>query len=102
MHTIRAVGAVTKALCALEPGAVLGARGPFGNRWPLDAARGRDLVLVGGGVGLPRSVRSSTTRSRTASTSASCVLLYGGRTPGDLLFPHELSAGAAVTTCMST
>ncbi len=39
VHTIRAVGAVTKALCALEPGAVLGARGPFGNRWPLEAAQ---------------------------------------------------------------
>src|SRR5690348_14454420 len=42
VHTIRAVGAVTKALCAARPGDVVGVRGPFGNRWPLADAEGRD------------------------------------------------------------
>jgi len=51
-HTIRAVGAVTRALCALEPGAVVGVRGPFGTEWPLDEATGGDLVVVAGGIGL--------------------------------------------------
>ena len=51
-HTIRAVGAVTRALCAAEPGAVLGVRGPFGTTWPLEAAAGGDLVIVAGGIGL--------------------------------------------------
>ena len=92
VHTIRAVGAVTKALCALEPGAVLGARGPFGNRWPLEAATGRDLVLVGGGVGLPplRPVLYHALANR--ADIGELLLLYGGRTPADLLFTHELEA----------
>src|SRR5512144_2290210 len=42
-HTIRAVGAVTRVLCALEPGAVIGVRGPFGTEWPLAEAAGGDL-----------------------------------------------------------
>ena len=50
--TVRAVGAVTSAVCASEPGAVLGLRGPFGNAWPIDAAAGGDVVVVAGGIGL--------------------------------------------------
>ena len=51
-HTIRAVGAVTRALCAVNEGDVVGVRGPFGTTWPLDEARGGDLVVVAGGIGL--------------------------------------------------
>ena len=51
-HTIRAVGAVTRALCAAEPGAVIGVRGPFGTEWPLAEAVGGDLLVVAGGIGL--------------------------------------------------
>src|SRR5262252_3823756 len=43
--TIRAVGAVTRAICASEPGAVLGLRGPLGNSWPVEQAAGGDLVV---------------------------------------------------------
>src|ERR1051325_9353904 len=52
VHTIRAAGAVTRALCAAKAGATVGVRGPFGNTWPLEVARGRDLVLLAGGVGI--------------------------------------------------
>lgn len=51
-HTIRAVGAVSSALCAAQPGSALGMRGPFGTGWGLRDAAGRDLVIVAGGVGL--------------------------------------------------
>jgi NAD(P)H-flavin reductase len=90
VHTIRAVGAVTRALCAAAPGDAIGVRGPFGNRWPLAEAAGRDLVLVGGGVGLPplRPVLYHALAHRT--DFGQVVLLYGGRTPRDLLFPREL------------
>src|SRR5262245_56383513 len=50
VHTVRAVGATTSAICALEPGAVVGARGPFGTAWPLAEAEGRDVVVVAGGI----------------------------------------------------
>jgi NAD(P)H-flavin reductase len=90
VHTIRAVGSVTHALCAARRGDVVGVRGPFGNRWPLAEARGRDLVLVGGGVGLPplRPVVYHALAHR--ADVGSVVLLYGGRTPADLLFVREL------------
>src|SRR5512132_4221539 len=46
VHTIRDVGAVSHALVATSPGEVVGVRGPFGTTWPLDEARGGDLVIV--------------------------------------------------------
>jgi NAD(P)H-flavin reductase len=90
VHTIRAVGSVTKALCDARPGDVIGVRGPFGNRWPVEQAHGRDLVLVGGGVGLPplRPVVYEALAHR--GDFDRLVLLYGGRTPRDLLFTREL------------
>ena len=90
VHTIRAVGAVTKALCHARAGDVLGVRGPFGNTWPLHEAAGRDLVLVGGGVGLPPLRPAIYHALAHRAELANLVLLYGGRTPRDLLFTREL------------
>ena len=52
IHTVRDVGAVSKALSALEAGAVAGLRGPFGTGWPVEGAEGSDVVIVAGGLGL--------------------------------------------------
>ena len=90
VHTIRAVGAVTKALCACAPGDVVGVRGPFGNRWPIDAARGHDLVVVGGGVGLPPLRPAIYHALAHRADFGKIAVLYGGRTPDDLLFRKEL------------
>lgn len=90
VHTIRAVGSVTQALCAAAPGDVIGVRGPFGNRWPLEEARGHDLVLVGGGVGLPPLRPALYHVLAHRGDVGEFVLLYGGRTPRDLLFTREL------------
>jgi NAD(P)H-flavin reductase len=91
VHTIRSAGAVTKALCRARPGSVLGVRGPYGNTWPLDAARGKDLVIVAGGIGLPplRPVLYEVLAHR--EEYGRLVLLYGGRTPADLLYTEELA-----------
>jgi NAD(P)H-flavin reductase len=51
-HTTRAVGTVTRAMAKLKRGELLGVRGPFGSSWPTEAAVGRDVVLVAGGIGL--------------------------------------------------
>ena len=90
VHTIRAVGAVTRALCAARAGDVVGVRGPFGNTWPVAEAMGHDLVLVGGGVGLPplRPVVYHALAHRDDFRRV--AVLYGGRTPDDLLFRKEL------------
>ena len=89
-HTIRAVGAVTQALCALEAGAAIGVRGPFGNEWPLAGAAGGDLLVVAGGIGLaplrPAVRHALANREEFGAVS----VLVGARTPDDLLFVSEL------------
>jgi len=90
VHTIRAVGAVTRALTAARKGGVVGVRGPFGAPWPVEAAAGRDVVIVAGGIGLapvrPILHRVLAARARFGRV----VLLYGARTPADLLFTADL------------
>ena len=90
--TVRAVGAVTEAICATEPGGVLGLRGPFGTSWPIAASPGTDVVVVAGGIGLAplRPVVLHALGRR--SDYGSVVVLYGARTPEDLLFTSELDA----------
>jgi NAD(P)H-flavin reductase len=89
-HTIRAVGAVTSALVALEPGAVVGVRGPFGSEWPLAEAAGGDLLVVAGGIGLaPLRPAIRHALARRDDYGAVSVLV-GARTPQDLLFVHEV------------
>ncbi|UCE66043.1 MAG: FAD/NAD(P)-binding protein [Candidatus Zixiibacteriota bacterium] len=89
-HTIRAVGNVTKAIKKLKPGDSLGIRGPFGNAWPVDEARGDDLVIVAGGIGLA-SLRPALYQALSGRKSfGKIVLLYGARTPDDILYKHEL------------
>ncbi len=88
--TVRAVGAVSAAICAAGPGAVLGLRGPFGNAWPIDAAVGGDVLVVAGGIGFA-PLRPVVLRvlERRGEYGTACVL-YGARTPADLLYPAEL------------
>lgn len=92
VHTIRAVGPVSAALTRLGPGDVLGLRGPFGMGWPMDQAAGRDVVIVAGGLGLaplrPALYRLLGERARYGKIA----LLYGARSPEDILFRHEVES----------
>jgi NAD(P)H-flavin reductase len=92
LHTIRDVGAVTHALCTLQPGQQVGVRGPYGSHWPLAGAEGRDVVVVAGGVGLPPLRPAIYQLLAHRDRYRRIALLYGARTPGDLLFPGELAA----------
>lgn len=89
-HTVRAVGAVTRALASLKQGAVVGLRGPFGRGWPLKAARGHDVVIVAGGIGLAPLRPAIHHLLRRRGDYGRVVLLYGARTPADLLYRAEL------------
>ncbi len=51
-HTVREVGAVTRAICEARRGDVLGVRGPYGTGWGIEEAEGADVVIVAGGLGL--------------------------------------------------
>jgi NAD(P)H-flavin reductase len=92
VHTIRAVGSVTRGLARLRPGNAIGIRGPFGSSWPVERAQGADVVLVAGGIGLAplRPVIYHLLRHR--KDYGRLALLYGARTPSDLLFHEELQA----------
>jgi len=90
VHTVRAVGGVTDALCAAEPGAVIGVRGPFGNTWPLPAAVGGDVVVVAGGIGLAPLRPAVLHLLRNRDDYGDVAVLYGSRTPADLLYRTEV------------
>lgn len=90
VHTIRRVGATTEALCRLNSGDSVGVRGPYGTAWPVSVAAGKHLLIVAGGIGLAplRPVVYEALRNRDRFRSV--ALLYGARTPADLLFAPEL------------
>jgi NAD(P)H-flavin reductase len=91
VHTVRAVGTATKAICNLKPGDTIGVRGPFGTSWPGPELLGKDVVLAAGGIGLaplrPTIYSILADRERYGRVN----LLYGARTPNDLLYTDELS-----------
>jgi len=91
-HTIRHVGSVTRAIAKMNVGDRLGVRGPFGNGWPLAQCTGRDLVLVAGGIGLAPLRPVIYTILANRERYGRVILMYGGRSPGDLLFRKELDA----------
>jgi len=90
VHTVRSVGAVTRAIVGLEAGDPVGVRGPYGTGWPVMEAAGRDVLLVAGGIGLaplrPVLYEVMANRDRYGAVS----LVYGCRSPADLLFDDEL------------
>lgn len=90
IHTIRAVGTVTNAMQKLKRGDVIGVRGPFGSVWPVLKAEGSDVVIVTGGIGLAplRPVIYHVLANR--EKYGRFVLLFGARSPRDLLFAREL------------
>ncbi|NBC95854.1 MAG: Ni/Fe hydrogenase subunit gamma [Deinococcus-Thermus bacterium] len=92
VHTTREVGAVTRAMGALKAGDTIGVRGPFGTTWPVDEAEGGDVVLVAGGIGLaplrPAIYHLLNHRDRYRRI----VILFGARTPEELLYEDEVSA----------
>ena len=90
VHTTRAVGAVSRAICELEPGASIGVRGPFGTAWPLERAQGRDLLIIAGGIGLA-PLRPAIYQALAPNSPVNRVeILVGSRTPIDLLFLEEM------------
>ena len=95
LHTTRAVGGVTNAMRRMRRGDLLGIRGPFGTGWPVQEAAGRDVVIVAGGIGLAplRPVVYALLAER--ERYGKIVLLYGTRTPADILFRRELETWRA-------
>lgn len=101
VHTVRAVGAVTRALYALEPEQTLGVRGPYGTDWGLGDASGRDVVIIGGGLGLAPLRPAVYEVLRHGGGYGRVAFVAGARTPDDLLYRREIDgwrAGAEMQT----
>lgn len=106
-HTIRDVGAVSRALHDAGEGSVVGVRGPFGLGWDVSTAAGQDIVIVAGGVGLAplRPVVREVLAHR--SDYGLVVLIAGARRPSEFLYRDELAEWAArpdidVELCIDT
>lgn len=85
-HTIRMVGRVTQAIGRLGTGDVLGIRGPYGRGWPLDRARGKDVLIVTGGLGCAPVVGVIEYIFRRRDSYGAVTILHGVKAPQDLLY----------------
>ncbi|MGO9435172.1 MAG: FAD/NAD(P)-binding protein [Terracidiphilus sp.] len=94
VYTVRSVGEATHSLVNQRVGDSVGVRGPFGIGWPVEAARGRDVVVVAGGIGLAplRPVIYQVLQNR--KDYGRLVILYGARSPRDLLYRKEMATWA--------
>ena len=92
VHTTREVGTVTRIMRRLRPGDMIGLRGPFGTSWPVKEAEGKDVIIAAGGIGLAplRPVIYHLLEHRERYERL--VILYGARTPEDLLYAKEIRA----------
>jgi NAD(P)H-flavin reductase len=90
VQTVRAVGAVTRALCACTPGRVIGVRGPYGTHWDVASAAGNDLLIVAGGIGLAPLRGALLSALGRRKRYRRVVVLAGARSPEELVFAREL------------
>lgn len=87
--TIRNVGNVTNRIFDLKKGDSIGMRGPYGTGWPLDKAKGKDVLIVAGGMGIAplRGVINYIMKNR--KDYGHFEIIYGARTPDDMVFKYE-------------
>jgi len=90
IHTIRAVGAVTRGLTGLAAGQTLGVRGPFGTSWPVAQAMDADVLVIAGGLGLAPVRPAIYALLAQRDLYGNLELIYGARTASDLLYRKEL------------
>jgi sulfhydrogenase subunit gamma (sulfur reductase) len=91
---VRRVGDLTNALHQMEPGAILGVRGPFGNGFPVAKMKGKDVLFAAGGLGLAplRSLINEVLDQR--GSFGRVIILYGTKHPSEILFKDELAEWA--------
>ena len=87
---VRRVGDVTNAMHRMEPGEVMGIRGPFGHGFPIAKMKGKDILFAAGGLGLAplRSLINQVLDERSSFDRV--IILYGTKHPSEILFEGEL------------
>ncbi|MCK4757316.1 MAG: FAD/NAD(P)-binding protein [Thermoplasmata archaeon] len=88
------VGNVTTRLHELAPGDSLGIRGPFGNSFPVEDWKGKNIVFIGAGIGVSpvRSVYDYVIAPENRKDYGDVTIIYGARTPADLVYKTEFKA----------
>jgi sulfhydrogenase subunit gamma (sulfur reductase) len=90
----RRVGRVTDALWSIEQGDTIGFRGPYGNGYPMEQWRGKDLIFLGGGIAMPPIRCAIWYALENRADYGNITIVYGARTVGDLVFADELDEWA--------
>ncbi len=96
VHTVRAAGKVTHALTEMTSGSTVGVRGPYGAGWPLSKVRGKDVVIVAGGLGLPPLRPAVYEMLRQRDAYGRIEIIYGSRSPRDLVYYEEIQGWRAL------
>jgi sulfhydrogenase subunit gamma (sulfur reductase) len=101
----RRVGCVTEAFWKIEEGDTIGFRGPYGNRYPVEAWEGRNLIFIAGGIAMPPIRCAIWYALENRAKFGDITIVYGARTVGDLVFRDELAEWAKrervrVVTCV--
>jgi len=91
-YTVKKAGVFTTALHEIEAGATIGMRGPYGNSYPLDLMKGKDVVIVSGGFSFTtlRSTIVHLLQPSVRKDYGKLTVIYGARSPGELLYKDEL------------
>lgn len=90
--SFKLVGKVTAALRDAGVGDTVGLRGPYGNWFPIDDMKGKNLLFVGGGIGLAPLRALIWNVLDTRGDFKKITILYGARSVGDLVYKDELQA----------
>ncbi len=90
----RKVGRVTEAFWKIEEKDVVGFRGPYGNGYPMEAWKGRDLIFLGGGIAMPPIRCAVWYALENRADYGEITVVYGARTVADLVFLDELDEWA--------
>jgi NAD(P)H-flavin reductase len=88
--TIMSAGRVTRLLHQAKPGDVIGLRGPYGTAYPLDRFKGKEILIVGGGVGLAPLRALLYALFNDVGDYRKIVVKYGSRTPSDIVYKNEI------------
>lgn len=88
--SVMRVGEVTTKLHELQPGDKIGVRGPLGNWFPYEDMKGKDILFIGGGIGMAPLRTLLLFMLDNRSDYGHITLLYGARTPQDLCYKEEL------------
>ena len=88
--SILRMGRVTSALHEMQAEDIIGIRGPYGNNFPIDEWKGKNLIFIGGGIGLAPIWSVLQTALKTKADFMDLTLFYGARTSNDIVYKDDL------------